>query len=375
VRGKGVYVHGKFDLYLREPYFGITSAFREICVSIVQLKNLNCIKYQELCDNIFAEVGDQIALLVNISPELQEAIGITVMPNAIAEQGNKEAKERLKYAFLRFFRVVTRYLSHMVLVIDDLQWTDLSSMELLDALIRDEEISLMFIGIYRSNEVNDSHYLMKYLQGMREANESGIFMLTEISIGNLDVATCEEILVELLSQDVDDTTRSLTETCHKRTNGNVYHLLAYLAMLQEQKLLEFNIGNFKWTWDSRRIEDETTPCSNVVGLMKGKMKKQPRAVCNLLQLASCLGQSFDKYLLTYAYSKMHDGESEDLAEMEEDLDHLLSLVVDEAFLEQHTPSRFCWAHSSIQVAAMHLVNDDQMLVFKFKLAEDAFARL
>ena len=59
----------------------------------------------------------------------------------------------------------------------------------------------MFIGIYRSNEVDDAHYLSKTIRDMHEAKGSGSFQLTTISVGNLDIPTCKEILVELLSTD------------------------------------------------------------------------------------------------------------------------------------------------------------------------------
>ena len=89
----------------------------------------------------------------------------------------------------------------------------------------------------------------------------------------------------------------MAEIVHKQTHGNVFHQLAYLAKLQEDKLLVFNIGQLKWTWDSAQIEAETSATSNVADLMSAKLTKQPPAVCNMLQLASCLGQSFETALL------------------------------------------------------------------------------
>ena len=59
----------------------------------------------------------------------------------------------------------------------------ISSQDLLYALMKDKAISLMFIGIYRSNEVDDAHYLSKTMRDMHEAKQSGIFNVTEFHSG------------------------------------------------------------------------------------------------------------------------------------------------------------------------------------------------
>ena len=123
-----MFISGKFDLYQREPYFGITTAFRGLCTELLQLKRVNPTKYNGLCGDIKAEVGDGIALLVTICPDLDYAIDIDLGIHAMADAGNKEAKERLKYVFVQFFRVLTRHFKYFVLVLDDLQWADVASM-------------------------------------------------------------------------------------------------------------------------------------------------------------------------------------------------------------------------------------------------------
>jgi len=320
-----------------------------------------------------AEVGDEIVLLTNVAPVLEEAIEVSVMPDVVAGQGVKEAKERLIYAFLQFFRVITRYFKHLVIVLDDLQWTDAPSVELLDGLINDKDISIMFIGIYRSNEVDEAHYLSKTIRDMHVAKKRGDFEVTEVSVGNLDATICEEILVQLLSVDPSaETTSRLAEICHKRTAGNAFHLLAYLAMLQEQKLLQFNFerfnGQFEWTWNCDQIEQETAASSNVVELILAKISKQPQKLKSLLRLVSCLGTSFEKDFVMCAFPYMLDGTS-DPAELENEVHELLSLATDKGFLEPQGDTRYRWVHDSIQAAAMQQVGEAEMNAYKFKLGK------
>lgn len=238
----------------------------------------------------------------------------------------------------------------------------------MDALVRDKAITLMFIGIYRSNEVDETHCLSKVVRHIRESQESGAFAITELSTGNLDVATCEEVLVALLSVDADDRTRGLAEICHKRTHGNPFHLLAYLEMLQGKELLQFQLGRLQWTWDTAQIEAGTTLTSNVSELIGAKIEKQTRAVRDLLRLTACLGSSFDEALVICSFPIMYD-DAADEPPATEKVRSLLSLAVGEAFLESEGPTRYRWVHDSVQAAAMQFGGEDETAAFRFELGK------
>eukprot|EP00985_Skeletonema_marinoi_P008003 scaffold3562_cov101-Skeletonema_marinoi.AAC.1 len=228
----------------------------------------------------------------------------------------------------------------------------------------------MFIGIYRSNEVDEAHYLSKTIRDLHAAKEKGGFEVTEISVGNLDVSVCEEILVQLLSVDPSAATRRFADICHKRTDGNVFHLLAYLAMLQEENLLQFNLGLFKWTWNCDRIEEETAASSNVVDLILAKIAKQPQEMKYFLQLVSCLGSSFEKDVVLCALPQMRDSTACecDTNKLEDEVDELISLAIHERFLESQSDLRCCWVHDSIQEAALkQRFSESEIDTFKFKL--------
>ena len=369
-RGEGLYISGKFDLQnLREPFSGIISLFRELCGEILELRRTNRDRYQELRDSIISEVGDEMLLLINVIPVLEEVFENSSMSGAVADQGNKEAKERLKYAFLQFFRVITRYFRHLVIVLDDLQWADALSIELLNGIIGDVDIRIMFIGIYRSNEVDDAHYLSKTIRDMHAAKIRGDFEVTEISVGNLDKATCEEILVELLSVDPSATTNRLADICYKRTAGNAFHLRAFLAMLEEEELLQFNLGLFKWKWDCKEIEERTAATQNVVYLILAKISKQPEEMKYLLRLVSCLGDSFERDVVLCAFPKMQDDNTCNPTELEKEVDELISLAIQESFIERKGETRYCWIHDSIQEAASQQLGKAEMNAFKFKLGK------
>eukprot|EP00985_Skeletonema_marinoi_P028793 scaffold26039_cov82-Skeletonema_marinoi.AAC.1 len=114
LRRCGIYISGKFDIQnRRDPFLGIISLFRELCGEILELRLRNKDRYEALCDAILSAVGDEIVLLAKVVPVLKEVIDIPDDMNAVADQGNKEAKERLKYGFLQFFRVISAHFDHL----------------------------------------------------------------------------------------------------------------------------------------------------------------------------------------------------------------------------------------------------------------------
>jgi hypothetical protein len=132
-RHKGLYLTGKFDFYLRdEPYSGFAAACRELCGEMLMLRNDTCnteAKYQEIRDEIMSELGDEISLLTNIFPILDEILDVDYAsaPATDSSDDNAYGKEGINYAFRKFLRVVSTHFKPLVIVLDDLQWADAAS--------------------------------------------------------------------------------------------------------------------------------------------------------------------------------------------------------------------------------------------------------
>ena len=66
----------------------------------------------------------------------------------------KESISQVHYAIRRLLKTICSYLKGVVLFIDDLQWSDTATLDLLKSLVLDGEIpSLLVVGAYREDEV------------------------------------------------------------------------------------------------------------------------------------------------------------------------------------------------------------------------------
>ena len=88
---------------------------------------------------------------------------------------------------------------------EDLQWADVASLDLLEVLVTDRENKgLLVVGCYRSNEIadNETHILSKFLRDVKEKSShqqqgggAGGFGVTEIHIGNLALDNANQIIM------------------------------------------------------------------------------------------------------------------------------------------------------------------------------------
>jgi predicted ATPase len=371
-RLKGLYVKGKFDLYLRDdPYSGVAAACREICGRILLMRDDEF--FDKIRDELIDKLGSEnLCLLINIVPELAEIVGDEVIMEDMKKQGSGETKARFNYAFRVLIRVVAKNFAPLVILLDDIQWADAATLDLLHVLIADRDNpSLMMIGIYRSNEVDEAHPLFPLIHEMRRTSEQDDFNVTEIEIGNLNVSQVNDVIMRLLSIDEPSETLGFADVCLKRTYGNVFSLLVFLEMLQTEGLLQYSLGKFKWSWDEQKILSATAATSNVVDLMKQKIEKLPDSVSQRLSIAACLGFSFEPAILNNVWTTISEQqESTELTEPggkeDDEIESFLLLAEQEGFLEigPDSTTAYRWVHDKVQEAAISLVPPDKLPILK-----------
>ena len=104
-----------------------------------------------------------------------------------------EAKNRLNYVLTKFIKAVAS-VGSLILVLQDLQWMDSASLDLIKVLIRSRVKNLMLIGVYRDDEVCCSHQLSDLLNFVREINITPI----EIALENMDHESLNEFISDTL---------------------------------------------------------------------------------------------------------------------------------------------------------------------------------
>src|SRR5205085_7176155 len=106
-------------------------------------------------------------LIVDLVPELKLIIG--AQP-PVPDLPPQDAQNRFLLVFRRFTKVFARLEHPLVLFLDDLQWLDAATLDLLEHLVTHSEMRhLLLVGAYRDNEVGPAHPLLRMLEAIRKA--------------------------------------------------------------------------------------------------------------------------------------------------------------------------------------------------------------
>src|SRR6202011_3256642 len=107
-------------------------------------------------------------LIVNLVPELELVIG---KQPPVPDLPPQDAQNRFQTVFRRFLGVFARKEHPLALFLDDLQWLDTATLDMLEHLMTHSEVRhLLLVGAYRDNEVGPSHPLLRTLEAIRKAD-------------------------------------------------------------------------------------------------------------------------------------------------------------------------------------------------------------
>jgi hypothetical protein len=162
---RGLFAAGKFDQYKRDiPYATLVQAFQSLVRQILGTSDIELARWRHA---LLEALGSNGQLMVNLVPELALIIG---EPPPVPELAPQEAQLRFQLVLRRFLGVFARPEHPLALFLDDLQWLDAATLDLLENLLTRAQLRhLLLIGAYRDNEVTPAHPLMRKLDAIKAA--------------------------------------------------------------------------------------------------------------------------------------------------------------------------------------------------------------
>lgn len=280
---RGLFAAGKFDQLQRSvPYSGLVQAFRNLVRHLLTEPEPALAIWRERIQGAVTPNGQ---VLVGLIHEVERIIG---PQPPVPELGPVESKNRFTLVLTAFLNVFARPQHPFALFLDDLQWVDAGSLQLLEQWMADAQSrDFLLIGAYRDAEVGPEHPLTRSLAEMREAG-TPIQEIHLTPIGREDIA---ELISDALKQEIAKV-RPLAELVAKKTAGNPFFVRRLLHTLYAEKLLRFSARTGGWQWDLSKLEQ--APLSdNVLDLMVQAIERLPAETRKLLEAAACIGHRFD----------------------------------------------------------------------------------
>jgi len=166
---RGLFASGKFDQYKRDiPYATFAQALRSVVRTILSQSDAELGQWR---DSIGRALGPHGQLIANLIPEIELIVG---KQPPVPELPPQEAKNRFEMVFRRLLGAIATQEHPLVLFLDDLQWLDAATLDLLEHVVTHAEVRhLLIIGAYRDSEVGEAHALSKTLMTHQGAGAEG----------------------------------------------------------------------------------------------------------------------------------------------------------------------------------------------------------
>ena len=152
VPSRGLFASGKFDQSKCDiPYATLAQAFQSLIRPLLGKNEAELGDWRGALQDALDPNGQ---LMVDLVPELKLIIG---EQPAVPDLEPQDAQRRFRLVFRRSIGVFARPEHPLALFLDDLQWLDVATLDLLEDLLTHPDVQhLMLIGAYRDNEVNSS---------------------------------------------------------------------------------------------------------------------------------------------------------------------------------------------------------------------------
>jgi osomolarity two-component system, sensor histidine kinase CHK1 len=184
-----------------------------------------------------------------------------------------------------------------------------------------EAHSIVLIGTYRSNEIDENHFLPTAIDILRKHD----VIYQDIRLGQLSRRAVSDMIkdtVRITSLDDDFDMEALSEWVYTKTSGNAFFAThvpillqfgAYRQMLQtlhDQGDLQFDFERRKWHF---KIPDADNLPANVVDLIIRGLQNLPAETQAVIKLAACIGSNrFTLFLLSTVYQHSLEETATDL---------------------------------------------------------------
>ncbi|KAL3805697.1 hypothetical protein HJC23_005941 [Cyclotella cryptica] len=320
-----VHVEVKFDrLMHNSPLSAIASAFETFFVSLFSRDDQDqYLTSISVSLQLFLSPSMTV-MLCNLIPSLQRLFP-TIMQRVISDDDltalNKESdsternqfdeilsdpessRNRLHYSVRRLVHAISSLGRPLLLVFDDLQWAGRASLDLLTSLMAEldpiqfeENVPIsrvLFVGLYRSDEVDHDHILSKmYFPAFHAMATLEVHI---IQLHAMTKTACNSMISYALRLP-HRLTRSLADIVHAKTLGNVFYIKVFVESLVINKTLSYSMSERRWVWHLDTVK--ATPITeNVAQLMIRNLQILPETTIWALKLLSCFGSKADESIL------------------------------------------------------------------------------
>lgn len=347
VQSGGFFISGKFDqLRADVPYSAFSQALGKLIHQVLLLNETELNKWKAKLHSLLMPIG---RVLFEVIPGLEKLL--TNEPE-IPQLTGAEAQLRFNYALTRFFMVFAELGKPVFIFIDDLQWSDVSSLDLMKTILVNSELNnILIVGAYRDNEITPGHLFQQFKM---ELEDLGI-QPEEILLENLK----EEDVKLLVSNVLGNSNRDLDELAtivFKKSAGNALFANQFIKAIYKNEMLFFDSDEGSWKWDLNKLISFNVE-GDIVNLFLETINQLPESTKSILKIASCIGNKFNLQDLVTISEKEKGMVVKDF-----------NLALDLDLVIENLSGSYFFVHDRVQQAIYSLIDEDGKKETHLKIA-------
>ena len=228
-------------------------------------------------EQLYRVIGFYPAEVAKLVPELSQKL--KAIPPSLPISPEQEQN--------RLFEAVSQFISNLsretplLVVLDDLQWTDHSSLLLMHYLARGiQKTPMLLLGAYRSTDVDAKHPLTPILAELKRER-----LPQSVSLKRMSREDTSEMIKQNLEQ--EDIPPDFCSLIYDKTRGNPFFTEEVIESLKEEEII-YREGNMWKIRDVSRIELPET----VKSVVKARVGRLDEECQKVLTMASLVGNDF-----------------------------------------------------------------------------------
>ena len=325
----GFYGESKFDqLNSSSPYYGFTNILNEYFLTILkQDKDV----VEEFKKKLLEVLGKEAFILTSKIKNLEILLGKQV---ELEKLSAREDEERFHRVFTTLILFLTTQQTPFIFFIDDLQWADSGTIDLIKLIVSNKKITnILIINAYRDNEVDNNHIYMQMLNDLKSSVSMNEFVLQNLTINDV---------TQLVEDTVYVKDEELINFIYNLSNGNPFFITQTIHLFNNKNLFSFSNEENKFIYDIDALK-QIGLSSDVIELATRNIESLDKKVIEVLKFASALGNQFNLNILS------------EITEIN-NLEDLLDIAREKYFIIK-IQNYYKFSHDRIQQAFYELIDE------------------
>jgi predicted ATPase/class 3 adenylate cyclase len=273
----GTFASGKFEQRAGTPYDAFRAALGAVAKAV---QRRSPVEAEAFTSDLQARLGGLARVLVDLVPAVESVLGpcedVPVLPM-------RESRNRISTAVSEFTSAAADIERPMVLFLDDLQWAQSDSVQLLLSLVGAEIPGVLVVVAFREDDLLPDH--------VKALNELATRQTVEfVHVEPLDADATAVLLRDTLHCD-DIEAKELASAVKAKTAGNPFFIRQFLDAMERDRVLRMDPERVLWTWDSEAI-GRYPVTDNAAGAMAQLLVDLPPGTRRALGFGACVGDAF-----------------------------------------------------------------------------------